>query len=457
MANEEHHHGEDDDEQFQAVFGEHTPGISDCLFDTIYEIRRNDLHTTTLVSKDFDDGLGALSDLAWEVLGRYIANSTYLIIVDLDQSGTTDDKATSLFRGLTKSSSIAILDLMRNNIGINAMRSMVPFLKNSPNLSTLRMSSNSVISSEGFEIVMQSLNRSVAMEKLYFTSCNIRDISSLETYPLSNLRELYLSNNNIGRGGFITIANLLQKEWSTLTELYLQSTGMENEEAEIIATSLKHNTKLQRLKLAFNDISQRGYVAFLRLLNDVSSIESTYNSNHTLTTLDLEHTRLENLSSVIHIRAACKLNQESSSSEAAGRAKVIHSQLNSQTRKQYCQWQGIQYSSIGNLLADADIESVLLPDILALIGTKLGQDDLYAALIPLAPELMSYIDRKAMIETMMADRMSKIDARMAQIAALTAEHNELRNRLELIKLGDSKNTSSSSLPMVGKKRERSED
>ena len=234
---------------------------------------------------------------------------------------------------------------------------------------------------------------------------------------------------------------------------------MGDDEAEIIAASLKHNTMLQRLALADNDIGQRGYGVFLRLLNDVSSIESTHNSNHTLTTLDFDFdsSQIRKYSALsAEIGIACRENQERSSPEEVGRAKVIRTQLNSQTRKLYCKWQGIQYSSIGNLLADANIEPVLLPNILELIGNKHGQSGLYAALLPLAPDLMSYIDRKAMIETMMADRMAKIAARMAQIAALTAEHNELSNRLELIKLGESKHSTSLS-SMAGKKREQSDD
>ena len=209
MANEEHHHGEEDnDEQFQAVFGEHT-GISHGLRDVVNNIRNNNPHTTRLFTHHFDDDLSdvALEDIAnkWELLGRYIANNTHIEQIDLDDSGMTDDIATSLFRGLTKSSSIEVLDLMSNTIGINTMRSMVPFLKNSPNLSTLRMSRNSAIGSEGFEIAMQSLNGSAAMKELYFAVCNIEDVSSLETYPLSNLRSLSLGYNPIGREGYNNI------------------------------------------------------------------------------------------------------------------------------------------------------------------------------------------------------------------------------------------------------------
>ena len=58
---------------------------------------------------------------------------------------------------------------------------------------------------------------------------------------------------------------------------------MGDEEAELLATALKHNTSLKELHLSNNNgITERGHVAFLKLLNDVSSIENTYNSNHTL-------------------------------------------------------------------------------------------------------------------------------------------------------------------------------
>ena len=453
MANEEHHRGEDDDEQFQAVFGELT-GISDCLRDVISEIRNNNPHTKGLFTHHFDDDYaGALSDVAWEVLGLHIANNTHIEQIDLDDNAMSDGKATSLFRGLTKSSSIEVLDLMRNTIGINTMRSMVPFLKNSPNLSTLRMSRNSAIGSEGFEIAMQSLNGSAAMEELYFAACNIEDVSSLETYPLSNLRSLSLGYNPIGREGCITIANLLQKEDSNLTSLSLIDVGMGDDEAEIIAASLKYNTKLQKLGLEDNDdIGQRGCRAFLKMLTDIASIESTYNSNHTLKEIFLqdddeeeEEEKEEECPVIREIDIARRHNSDNSNPEASWRAKIIHSHLNSQNRKRLCQLQGIEYKS-DNLFAD--MEPALLPKVLELIGNNHGQSEFYTALVPMAPDLMSYIDTKAIIKEMIANRI-------AQIAALTAEQHELSERLAIMESGDSKH--SSYLPMAGKKQLVAED
>ena len=93
----------------------------------------------------------------------------------------------------------------------------------------------------------------------------------------------------------IILANIFQKERSSLSCLDLQSSGIEDEEAEILANSLKQNNKLKCIYLAENNITERGWRAFLKLLNDASSIKSTYNSNHTLeiVTLPDEIKRIE--------------------------------------------------------------------------------------------------------------------------------------------------------------------
>ena len=129
--------------------------------------------------------------------------------------------------------------------------------------------------------------------------------------------------------------------------------------------------------------------------------------------------------------------------EASGRAKVIKYQLNSQTLKELCHLQGVEYIP-GNIFSD--IEPVLLPKILALIGSEHGQSELYTALVHTAPHLLSYIDRKALIN----NEMEKVEARGAAkvaeyeriIAALKTEmltqKADLSRRLAMIGLGDIK-------------------
>ena len=82
----------------------------------------------------------------------------------------------------------------------------------------------------------------------------------------------------------------------------------------------------------------------------------------------------------------------------------------------------------------ADIEPVaLLPNILALISSNHGQSKLYTALVPLAPDLLSFIDRKALLKDTMAKNATAITDLAAeharQVAALNAKFTRQKNVL----------------------------
>lgn len=396
-----------EDSEHQAVFGLY--GISRDSLCELNMIRENSARCNDCALHP--EEMENFSVRAWELLGKYIANNTHLKCLNLSKFDYGDTNMSAFFGQLTKSKSVEEVDLGYIQRDMCDVRCMVPFLENSPKLLRLHFGGND-IKTEGFELMLQALNNGSSMIKeLNLNECNIKDVSALNTYPLRNLQDLELYNNNIGRDGCIAISKLLQKEGSTLTRLGLDSTGVGDEEAEILATSLKHNTKLEHLDLENNSIGERGYGAFLGLLNDISSIESTCASNHTLAELDLGDN--EDLLPILReINVLCIINQLGTNTARVSRKKIIRTQLSSEKRKEYCQWQGIEYSC-SNIFADF-VEPNLLPNILALIGEELGQSELYAALVPTAPELMSYIDRKTKIKDLMADHM-------AQILALTVK------------------------------------
>ena len=227
---------------------------------------------------------------------------------------------------------------------------------------------------------------------------------------------------------------------------------MGDEEAELLAISLKHNTKLGTLYLQGNDITERGCKSFLKLLVDVSSVESTYNSNHTLAklsklTADATMNRL--------IDSAVELNGRFA--RAAGRAKVINYQLNSQNRRELCQLQGIEYLSIGTLLSD--LEPTLLPRILSLIGREHGKSEMYTALILMVPVLMSCVDTSRMIEDEMTRNSAQADtlrqqanALMQQASEFTAKNDQLRRRLAKRESGDRRQANG--IIIGGRKRQK---
>jgi len=460
-----------EDEQHQQAFGEHT-GLCREARDCINGIKNNHYGVNELKISSSD--AEKFTDLAWRLLGRYIANNSHLEKVFLIRCGITDEKMASLFYELTYSSSLKDLYLCHNNFGIDGVRSMIPFL-NDTNLSHLNFFHNNNFDTDCLELLVSTLHgrplESISLNSLYISSCSITNISALDTYTLSDLQTLNLNGNNIGREGCIILSKLLQKEGTVLEELDLNGTGIEDEDVVLIASSLKHNTTLEQLRLKDNNgITERGYGALLKVLVDISSIENTYNSNHTLTILCLARAETvisRHTSMIEHINSAVKLNKLHQSFHAAGRAKVIKYQLNNQNRKEACQLQGIEYLSIGNLFAN--IEPILLPRILALIGREHGQSEFYAALIPMVPDLMSYVDTSGMIKDEMAkneahdnDLVAQIAELTRQRAALSAKNDQLSRRLAAKQSGDSHHStieegSGETAAESGKKRQRSEE
>ena len=234
----------DEEEQHRQAFGEHTDLSGRCIT-MINEIKFN-INVDRFALNELI-ATGDFSNLAWKLLGRYIANNTHLKIIGLNNCRISDERMALLFSELVGSKSLDSVDLNNNEFGIEGVRSMAPFLQNSPQLKQLYFSRNNGFDSECFEFLVRKLC-GTRVKHLSFGDCNINNISSLSTYNLPNLQRLNLCGNKIGREGCMTLSNLLQQELgSTLIHLYLSSTGMGDEEAELLATSLKHNTKLQFL------------------------------------------------------------------------------------------------------------------------------------------------------------------------------------------------------------------
>ena len=358
------------------------------------------------------NGARDFSDQAWELLGSYIAQNDdeHLIQIDISRCRLTDSKMHHLFRKCTKALSLKTLELHNNEFGVDGIQSMVPFLKNSLSIETLSLSYCSIgdiTASEHF--VLPHLRR------LELNHSNIRSIpSSMENY--TNLESLWLNNNEIGGEGCRSIAKLLQNRGSRLRDLYLYSNNLGDDEAETLANSLKYNTSLSALRLGGNNFTEKGFTAFLKLLNDVSSIGSTYNSNHDLIYLELPESTDATIEELQRrIKAAIGMNE---TQVEAGRAKVIETQLDTDKRMELCHMQGIDYSYESIF---ANIEPILLPEVLLLVGGNHGHCELYRMLLATAPDLVSIVNRNAVVKQMIAENSARISALAAENLALNEE------------------------------------
>mmetsp|Transcript_24978 Transcript_24978/g.42799 ORF Transcript_24978/g.42799 Transcript_24978/m.42799 type:complete len:476 (-) Transcript_24978:144-1571(-) len=371
------------------------------------------------------------SDLAWKLIGRYIAENEYLKSILMRTRLLDDAKMSIFFNELSRGNSVALkkLELIKADFGINGIRSMVRYLKKS-NLTVLEISHNESINTVCFELLLGSLSGG-CIESLRLRCCDIDSIAAFENCTLphlrllnidqnkihsipsfrtcKNLEHLSLEGNWIGRRGYSSVAKLLQEENPPVRYLDLTFTGMRDAEAELVASSLKQNTSLNHLRLEGNKIKEEGRRAFLELLNDASSIKSTCSSNHSIRLLELPRSFDLNVVRMFnHIDFAIQINKENAEDpQAASRMKVIDTQLHSNTRMELSGLQLLEYyySSLF-----PQIEPLLLPNILSMMGEYHGQSELYRMLIATVPELVSIVNKKAALQQRLSDNVSRMDA-----------------------------------------------
>ena len=197
-----------EDVEFCKVFwgiGEHSSSMKNVTKACREYINRIRINTDKVEVFQLDSSdAQKFSNQAWELLGRYIANNTHLIKIDLCHRNLTDQMMTLLFSGLRRSDSLQRLDLDGNNFGIDGVRSMIPFLEASRQLLCLNLSNNNNFNSDCFEVLVSALNgKSITF--LYLQYNNIEDISALDRYNLPHLEYLSLNGNNIGRDGYNNI------------------------------------------------------------------------------------------------------------------------------------------------------------------------------------------------------------------------------------------------------------
>eukprot|EP00985_Skeletonema_marinoi_P031126 scaffold36328_cov141-Skeletonema_marinoi.AAC.5 len=340
----------------------------------------------------------------FERIGDTFARNMHIVELCLGDLNLGDENMRSLFRGMTRSSSIKKLAMPSNRIGIETIRSMVPFLQNASNLTFLNVNHNN-ISSEGFKVLWRTLIDS-PIEELHCAGSGVESIEiDIGSIP-PNLDILSMSRNNINTDGCRELAKLLQCKNSALTELLLVESRIDDEGVAILVDALENNTSLEKLTLQKNEgITMKGKALLLKLVNDISSIAATLQSNHTLQkiTVDEDSEDIQR-----HINRAVDYHVDiDNDPEEAGREKVIQTQLNSVERAELAALQGVDCS----LSLYSEIDPLYLPEVLELVQEYHGMSELYVALKSSTPGLISIVNRK---EYILQQR--------AYHAALVAEH-----------------------------------
>ena len=277
----------------------------------------------------------------------------------------------------------------------------------------------------------------------------------------------------------------IKKKDTNLTTLNLNNNGIDDEGVEVLTTSLKHNKKLNSFYLKGNNLQAMGYLAILKLLVDVSSIENTYNnSNNTLKTLDFDmNPPVRSDERIVKKMKALKwfiavfttLNKQQ---RHPRRFKVVYAQLISQHRKKLCDIQGIEYSYESIF---SEIDPLILPEVLSFVALAQfrgknsllqTQTELFRILVTVAPDLSSIVNRPVSLKERIVDNEAKVVAlgiereqKVAdinakyerEVAALNAKKLEMKRELEALQSGGETNGKEvqEDKKLSGKKRDRS--
>ena len=394
----------------------------------VHRLSINDPSMTVFSWEEDHEYIQSMTDEEWERLGHYISQSSYLTHFCLSETAINDQQMRALFRGLTRSNSIKIIDMAHNSFGSDGIRSMVPFLQNPNNLTEINLYNNH-IDSDGFNWFFRSL-RDSPIEELICGCCG--DLASIEidnTCIPRYLKSLSLSECCINTNGCREVAKLLQKENSTLEELWLDFNKIDDEGVAILVNALQNNTCLQRLDLCHNDnISMDGMRLGVSLVLDISDIKSTLKSNHTLGTFLLQshftnNVGIANIEEKLQMQQQLdhilQINERNIPPEEAGREKVIHYLLNSKKRAELCRILGMMEHSSAAVYSQ--IDPLHLPEVLALIGRTHGLGELYVASLSTIVALFSTVDRKRCLKEKLAYHLAKVDEIQAELASIDEE------------------------------------
>jgi hypothetical protein len=117
---------------------------------------------------------------------------------------------------------------------------------------------------------------------LYLDQCDLGSNPEILSVILqSDVRYIYLTNNNIDSSGAVKIAEYLEGNPS-IHCIGLDHNRLNDDDAILISQALKRNTNLLVIYLHSNNFTSVGVKALLNCVFDSSSLNAISESNHTL-------------------------------------------------------------------------------------------------------------------------------------------------------------------------------
>ena len=267
----------------------------------------------------------AITPAGWRYLSTFLkSKSCCLKMLDLDQTNIDCDGADSLAAGLSNNLTLKQLSLSGNSIGDEGIDTLVSCLPKCRKLEELDLSANGAFSEVGLRSLTNAFRTGSNLKHLILrdNALGDRELMALAE-GMTNCHSM--TNLDLSRNDSITAAGLkalLRAGRSSLKELQLWGIRIGDDGARIIADELVGNDTMERLYFcpSFAQIQSEGWSAFSRLLCDSSSVNNTYDSNHTISNICGQHSYGAPNTTRFHIF----LNSHFPSKEAATLKILIH-------------------------------------------------------------------------------------------------------------------------------------
>ena len=213
--------------------------------------------------------------------------------VDLAFNSFADDELVEIIMALSIHRQLTRLLLVGNTLNTNGCMALSTLLRcSATELQTLHLYTNEM-NDEAIEILVPALE-----------SCN-------------HLKTLNLDRNSVTAKGWRRLVSILEAPDCNLEDLSVANNNIDDEAAIAFASALTNNRKLHTLDLAGNQsdqsISAKGWQSFSKILCNTSSVNATFQSNHTL-----KHIRIcANLNASAIDGSLLQLNQRKNKREIA--------------------------------------------------------------------------------------------------------------------------------------------
>ena len=225
-----------------------------------------------------------ITDEAGDTLANVLLNNIRLKDINLSYNNLSSSGTVCIFKGMKSISNLETIDISHNMITDEAAENIANVLSHNNKLQSLDLSSDN-FKYEGLFKIFYCLNviylrrLNISCNKINATTANI--IATVLSRNLK-LEELDLGNNLMQAASTVTIFKSLRHHLN-LKKVYINDNMITDEAAEEIAVVLSQNMKLEELDISCNNMQTTGIIKLFEGIEHISTLTKLNIAHNSIT------------------------------------------------------------------------------------------------------------------------------------------------------------------------------